>query len=118
MISKKPSMSKRLGSLIATVIVVGYIGSYTPSLLGWWEQTWHPHGRDSSVIQPGDDTNRFVQLPSNAQMPSDAWGNGTLEDADLLEDGDLLNEGALGRKQLVEETAAQAPMPNDSGEGV
>lgn len=98
--------------MIATVVVVGYIGSYTPSLLGWWEQTWHPHGRDSSVIQPGDDTNRFVQ------MPSDAWGNATLEDADLLEDGDLLNEGVLGRKQLVEETAAQAPMPNDSGEGV
>lgn len=112
MSTKNRSMSKRLASLIATVIVVGYIGSYTPSLLGWWEQTWHPHGRDTSVIQPGSDENRFVQ------MPAPAFGSATLQEADLLEDGDLLNEGVLGRKQLVEETAAQAPMPNNSGEGV
>ena len=54
--------------------IVGYIGSYTPSLLAWWEQTWYPHGREARVVNPGTDSAAYTLfLPG--EVIDDAMGN-------------------------------------------
>ena len=43
---------RRRVSGLAIFVVLGYVGSYTPSLLAWWEETWYPHGRVSRIVKP------------------------------------------------------------------
>ncbi|MCP4890263.1 hypothetical protein N9D23_07730 [Rubripirellula sp.] len=49
---KNQGKIRRRVSGLAILVVLGYVGSYTPSLLAWWEETWYPHGRESRIVKP------------------------------------------------------------------
>ncbi|MGB0598622.1 MAG: hypothetical protein ACPGLY_18195 [Rubripirellula sp.] len=49
---KNQGTIRRRVSGLAILVVLGYVGSYTPSLLAWWEETWYPHGRESRIVKP------------------------------------------------------------------
>ncbi|MEM8671592.1 MAG: hypothetical protein AAGG48_28995 [Planctomycetota bacterium] len=57
---------RRLASIVATLAVLGYIGSYGPSVFSWWEETWYPHGREPRVIAPAPESEFYVQHPAEA----------------------------------------------------
>ena len=56
--------NRKIASVLSTVVVLGYIGSFAPSMLSWWEQTWYPHGRETTVVKP--DSEIFRRVPSES----------------------------------------------------
>ena len=68
---KNQGSIRQIVSLVAVVAVLGYIGSYGPSVVNWWEETWYPHGREPRVIQPGTHPDPIV---STNPMSEDADG--------------------------------------------
>ena len=67
---KNQGSIRQIASLVAVVAVLGYIGSYGPSVMSWWEETWYPHGREPTVIQPGQHPDPIVL--NNASEPNSA----------------------------------------------
>ena len=69
----KQGKMRKLVSGLATIAIVGYIGSYTPSLLGWWEQTWYPHGREARVVKPDSDSAAYTLFLPGEVIDGAGW---------------------------------------------
>ncbi|MDG2222675.1 MAG: hypothetical protein P8L85_14950 [Rubripirellula sp.] len=70
---EKRGTTRRRVSGLATLVILGYIGSYTPSLLAWWEQTWYPHGREARIIKPDPNAVVYQLVMPEAVADGGGW---------------------------------------------
>jgi hypothetical protein len=76
MSKQKQTRRNRLASITAMLAIVGFIGSYTPSMLSWWEETWYPHGREPRVVQPRPEFEPFIStVPPDSENGPVEWGD-------------------------------------------
>ena len=75
-------LRRKLLSWVAVAAVLGYLGSYIPALLSFWNETWYPHGREPRVVEVPKNTDQNVLQvqegrvqwePSRIADPIEIW---------------------------------------------